>query len=79
MMLTSPFLSLLFEGLSYGANEKKMGWKCQPTALVHFEDCRVPVTNLLGKEGEGFKYAMKGLDGGRINIATCSIGAVRIV
>ena len=64
-------------GLSFGANEKKMGWKSQPTAVVNFEDVRVPVSHLLGEEGAGFKYAMKGLDGGRINIATCSIGAVR--
>lgn len=66
----------IFAGLSFGANEKKMGWKSQPTAVVNFEDVRVPVSHLLGEEGAGFKYAMKGLDGGRINIATCSIGAV---
>merc|ERR1719375_2773393 len=64
-------------GLSYGANEKKMGWKVQPTSLVHFEDVKIPKANLLGKEGDGFKYAMKGLDGGRINIATCSVGAAQ--
>ena len=62
-------------GLSFGANEKKMGWKSQPTAAVIFEDCRVPVENLIGAEGEGFKIAMAGLDGGRINIAACSLGA----
>ncbi|MEL6369500.1 MAG: isobutyryl-CoA dehydrogenase [Pseudomonadota bacterium] len=61
-------------GLSFGANEKKMGWKSQPTAIVNFEDCRVPVTNRVGEEGEGFKFAMQGLDGGRLNIAACSLG-----
>lgn len=64
-------------GLSFGANEKKMGWKSQPTALVHLEDVRVPASQLIGKEGDGFKYAMRGLDGGRINIATCSVGAAQ--
>jgi len=61
-------------GLSFGANERKMGWNAQPTAEVIFEDCRVPKANLIGKEGDGFKYAMAGLDGGRINIAACSLG-----
>lgn len=65
------------EGLSFGAPEKKLGWKSQPTATVTFTDCRVPASNLIGVEGEGFKYAMKGLDGGRINIATCSVGAAQ--
>jgi hypothetical protein len=65
------------EGLSFGAPEKKLGWKSQPTASVTFTDCRVPASNLIGVEGEGFKYAMKGLDGGRINIATCSVGAAQ--
>jgi alkylation response protein AidB-like acyl-CoA dehydrogenase len=55
-----------------------MGWKSQPTALVHLEDVRVPASQLIGQEGDGFKYAMRGLDGGRINIATCSVGAVRL-
>ena len=64
-------------GLSFGAQEKKLGWNSQPTSMVIFEDCRVPVTNLVGNEGEGFKIAMAGLDGGRINIASCSIGAAR--
>ena len=54
-----------------------MGWNSQPTAMVIFEDCRVPVGNRIGEEGEGFKIAMKGLDGGRINIAACSLGAAR--
>ncbi len=61
-------------GLSFGKNEKKMGWQAQPTAQVIFEDCRVPVANLLGEEGQGFTFAMKGLDGGRLNIAACSLG-----
>src|SRR3954447_21950229 len=60
-------------GLSYGAQEKKLGWKSQPTAMVMFENCRVPVSNLIGAEGQGFKIAMAGLDGGRLNIAACSI------
>jgi len=64
-------------GLSFGKREHKMGWNSQPTAAVIFEDCRVPVANRIGEEGDGFKIAMKGLDGGRINIASCSIGAAR--
>jgi alkylation response protein AidB-like acyl-CoA dehydrogenase len=61
-------------GLGFGRPERKMGWNNQPTATVTFEDCRVPVENRLGPEGEGFRYAMAGLDGGRINIAACSLG-----
>jgi alkylation response protein AidB-like acyl-CoA dehydrogenase len=61
-------------GLSFGAPERKMGWNSQPTAQVNFDDCRVPVANRIGEEGEGFKFAMAGLDGGRINIASCSLG-----
>ncbi|MEP2829183.1 acyl-CoA dehydrogenase family protein [Parvibaculum sp.] len=61
-------------GLSFGVPERKMGWNSQPTAQVIFEDCRVPVDNLIGAEGEGFKIAMSGLDGGRINIGACSLG-----
>jgi len=64
-------------GLSFGKKEKKMGWNSQPTAQVILEDCRVPVANRLGEEGDGFKFAMKGLDGGRINIAACSLGGAR--
>ena len=64
-------------GLSFGAREKKLGWKSQPTAMVIFENCRVPVANRIGKEGEGFKIAMAGLDGGRLNIAACSIGGAQ--
>ncbi len=62
------------EGIGFGALEKKMGWKSQPTALVTFDDVKVPVENRLGEEGEGFTFAMKGLDGGRVNIAACSLG-----
>ncbi len=65
-------------GLSFGAVEKKMGWNSQPTAIVSFDDCRIPAANLLGKEGDGFRYAMMGLDGGRLNIAACSLGGARL-
>ena len=61
-------------GLSFGKNEAKMGWNVQPTAAVIMEDVKVPKTNILGAQGDGFKIAMSGLDGGRINIASCSIG-----
>jgi alkylation response protein AidB-like acyl-CoA dehydrogenase len=64
-------------GLSFGPPEKKLGWKSQPTAMVLFEDCRVPVSNRIGAEGEGFKIAMAGLDGGRLNIAACSLGGAQ--
>jgi alkylation response protein AidB-like acyl-CoA dehydrogenase len=64
-------------GLSFGKQEKKLGWNSQPTAQVIFEDALVPVENLLGEEGQGFSIAMKGLDGGRINIAACSLGGAR--
>jgi alkylation response protein AidB-like acyl-CoA dehydrogenase len=64
-------------GLSFGKQEKKLGWRSQPTAMVVFEDCRVPAENRIGAEGEGFKIAMAGLDGGRINIAACALGAAR--
>jgi alkylation response protein AidB-like acyl-CoA dehydrogenase len=64
-------------GLSFGKPERKLGWNSQPTAAVIFENCRVPVANLVGKEGEGFKIAMKALDGGRINIAACSLGGAK--
>jgi alkylation response protein AidB-like acyl-CoA dehydrogenase len=62
-------------GLSFGALEKKMGWNAQPTRQVIFEDCKVPIANRIGEEGHGFKFAMSGLDGGRINIGACSLGA----
>ncbi len=64
-------------GLSFGKKEKKLGWNSQPTAMVIFDDCRVPVSNRLGAEGDGFKIAMMGLDGGRVNIAACSLGGAR--
>jgi alkylation response protein AidB-like acyl-CoA dehydrogenase len=64
-------------GVSYGKKEHKMGWNSQPTRTINFDNVRVPAENLLGKEGEGFRIAMKGLDGGRINIATCSVGAAQ--
>lgn len=64
-------------GLSFGANERKMGWHTQPTAEVNFDNCHVPASNLLGEEGRGFAYAMKGLDGGRLNISACSLGAAQ--
>ncbi|MEM8626637.1 MAG: acyl-CoA dehydrogenase family protein [Pseudomonadota bacterium] len=64
-------------GLSFGGREKKMGWNAQPTAQVNFADARVPATNLLGQEGMGFRYAMQGLDGGRLNIAACSLGGAQ--
>ncbi|MEG0113838.1 MAG: acyl-CoA dehydrogenase family protein [Comamonas sp.] len=65
------------EGVSYGKKEEKMGWNSQPTRVINFDKVRIPDNHLLGKEGEGFKIAMKGLDGGRINIATCSVGAAQ--
>ncbi len=64
-------------GLSFGALEDKMGWRAQPTRQVQFDNCFVPAANLVGQEGEGFKYAMIGLDGGRLNIAACSLGAAQ--
>jgi alkylation response protein AidB-like acyl-CoA dehydrogenase len=64
-------------GLSFGANERKMGWNAQPTRAVIFEDARVPAANRLGAEGAGFKIAMAGLDGGRLNIAACSLGGAQ--
>ena len=64
-------------GLSFGKKEKKLGWNSQPTAMVMFENCRVPVANRLGEEGDGFKIAMMGLDGGRLNISACSLGGAR--
>ena len=64
-------------GLSFGKTEEKMGWRAQPIASVHFDDCKVPVQNLVGIEGQGFKYAMMGLNGGRLNIAACSLGGAQ--
>ncbi|HCH1011115.1 TPA: acyl-CoA dehydrogenase family protein [Vibrio parahaemolyticus] len=65
------------EGISYGKKETKMGWNCQPTRMITFENVRIPADYLLGEESEGFKFAMLGLDGGRINIATCSVGTAQ--
>ena len=64
-------------GLSFGKQEEKLGWNSQPTAAVIFENCRVPVANRIGPEGHGFRIAMAGLDGGRINIGACSLGGAR--
>ncbi|MEM7077868.1 MAG: acyl-CoA dehydrogenase family protein [Pseudomonadota bacterium] len=64
-------------GLSFGKNEEKMGWRAQPTAIVNFDECRVPAQNRIGAEGQGFKIAMAGLDGGRVNIAACSLGGAQ--
>src|SRR5260370_4979341 len=64
-------------GLSCGAREKKLGWHSQPTAMVMFDRCRIPVANRVGSEGQGFKIAMRGLDGGRLNIAACSLGGAQ--
>jgi len=67
-----------FPGLSFGGQEKKLGWNAQPTAQVNFDDCRVPEANRIGADGDGFHFAMAGLDGGRINIASCSLGGARL-
>ncbi len=64
-------------GLSFGGLEDKMGWRSQPTAQVQFDDCHVPAENLVGEEGKGFRYAMAGLDGGRLNISACSLGGAQ--
>ncbi|UOA26902.1 acyl-CoA dehydrogenase family protein [Pseudosulfitobacter sp. DSM 107133] len=64
-------------GLSFGALEDKMGWRSQPTSQVQFDDCKISADNLVGEEGKGFKYAMMGLDGGRLNISACSLGAAQ--
>jgi alkylation response protein AidB-like acyl-CoA dehydrogenase len=61
-------------GLSFGAPERKLGWHSQPTAMVHFDNVRIPLSNRIGEEGEGFRFAMMGLNGGRLNIAACSLG-----
>jgi alkylation response protein AidB-like acyl-CoA dehydrogenase len=65
------------KGLSFGANEKKMGWNAQPTRQVVFEDVRIPASRRIGAEGDGFRFAMAGLDGGRLNIAACSLGGMQ--
>lgn len=65
------------EGITYGRKEEKMGWNCQPTRTINFDNVKVPVSNRVGEEGQGFVFAMQGLDGGRINIATCSLGTAQ--
>ena len=65
------------KGLSFGKQEKKMGWNSQHTSTVNFDNCEIPIENIVGNEGDGFKIAMKGLDGGRVNIAACSLGGAR--
>ncbi len=64
-------------GIGFGANERKLGWHSQPTAMMHLDKCRVPRANRLGEEGAGFRIAMAGLDGGRVNMAACSLGAAQ--
>ena len=64
-------------GLTFGGLEDKMGWRSQPTRQVQMDECKTPIENLLGEEGKGFSYAMAGLDGGRLNIAACSLGAAQ--
>ena len=66
-----------WEGVSFGANERKLGWNSSPTAQVNFDNVRVPVANRVGAEGDGFKFAMAGLDGGRLNIGACSLGGAQ--
>lgn len=75
--ISSFVLEKGFEGLSFGKKERKLGWNSQPTRAVIFEDCVVPASNLIGKEGDGFRFAMMGLDGGRLNIAAGSIGGAQ--
>lgn len=65
------------DGLSFGAEEEKLGWHSQPTRMVQFDGCRIPASNRIGEEGDGFKIAMAGLDGGRLNIAACSLGGAQ--
>ena len=75
--ITAVLVPANAEGVSYGKKEDKMGWNAQPTRMISFDNVRVPITNRLGSEGQGFSIAMEGLDGGRINIATCSIGTAQ--
>ena len=75
--VSTVFVDAGTEGLSFGALEDKMGWRSQPTAQVQFDNCNISSDHLLGEEGHGFKYAMAGLDGGRLNIAACSLGAAQ--
>ncbi len=75
--ISAIFVEKEAKGISFGALERKMGWRAQPTAQVQFDDCFVPSQNLIGVENQGFRYAMAGLDGGRLNIAACSLGAAQ--
>ena len=75
--ITAVAIPADLDGIEYGKNEEKMGWNAQPTRAINFDNVRVPVANRLGEEGQGFSIAMEGLDGGRINIATCSIGTAQ--
>lgn len=75
--ITAVVLEKGMPGLSFGKKEEKLGWRCQPTTMVMLDQVRVPVANRLGAEGEGFKIAMTGLDGGRLNIAACSLGGAQ--
>ena len=75
--ITAVLIPADAEGVSYGKKEEKMGWNAQPTRMISFDNVRIPVANRLGEEGQGFAIAMEGLDGGRINIATCSVGTAQ--
>ena len=75
--ITALVIEKDMDGVSFGANEKKLGWHSQPTAQVNFDNVRVPVSNRVGAEGEGFRIAMMGLDGGRLNIGACSLGGAQ--
>jgi alkylation response protein AidB-like acyl-CoA dehydrogenase len=75
--ISTVIVEVTRRGLSFGGLEDKMGWRSQPTRQVQFDDCAVPADNLLGEEGAGFRYAMAGLDGGRLNIAACSLGGAQ--
>lgn len=75
--ITALLIPADLEGIEYGKKEEKMGWNSQPTRAIAFDNVRVPVANRLGEEGQGFKIAMEGLDGGRINIAACSVGTAQ--
>ncbi|MBV1925816.1 MAG: acyl-CoA dehydrogenase family protein [Rhodobacteraceae bacterium] len=75
--VSTVFVEAGTPGLSFGLPEDKMGWRSQPTTQVQFDDCKIPSGNLVGREGDGFKYAMMGLDGGRLNISACSLGGAQ--
>lgn len=75
--ISTVYIDAGTDGLSYGGLEDKMGWRSQPTRQVQFDDCKIPTENLVGEEGMGFRYAMQGLDGGRLNISACSLGGAQ--